>query len=695
MRRNLLNLWLKIFVLGFCVIQVKAQSNNPNIYVDSIVIQATKLPSALRSLPFSTYLLSNQDKKNTGLLISLQEYLNDVPGVFASNANNYAQDLRITMRGFGARSAFGIRGIKLIVDGIPETTPDGQGQIDNLNIGSIKKVEVIRGPASTLYGNASGGVIYLNTVQDFDKNFIEGGLTFGAFNTENYQLNAGIKITKKTDFILAANHFNTNGYRENSSTAVSNVGGHLIHHFNKKATLALQAHYTYSPFALDPGGITKLQADTARVKARDKNVQFKTDERVQQNKFAYTFDYAFSSNSSIKINSFYSNRLFQGKLPFTSSGWIDLYRTYFGGSAQYQLRLKGKSWVNTLQIGYDYLNQSDDRTRYDNLEGVQGDVVLDQNEQFNNQAFYLLDNLQFKSFLISVGLRYDLNNIIIKDQLQDTDDTNGNVDLDGFSPSLGLSFPMTASGTIYTNFRTGFETPSLSEYSSNPNGNDGFNENLVSQRAFNFELGYRHLRNNKFYVDGVVFVILSNNELVSYELEDFPGRNFYRNAGSTTRYGLELGGHRYINSHFRLDGNLGVMSIRYREYIADGVDFSKNRLPGIPNQTAKLSLNYSKKIESNIGARYVGSIYADDANETLISGFFTLDFNIAYQYKKPGYDITPFAGVNNITNTNYFDNIRINAFGNRYYEPAPERNIYIGVRVKLEKRDKKNVLPER
>jgi len=518
----------------------------PSINIDAIEVLAPRIKQDLYRSPLAISRIKVNAIQKTKQQLSFQEYITNVPGLFSLNANNYAQDLRISIRGFGARAAFGIRGVKIIVDGIPETTPDGQGQLDNLNLGIIDNIEVIKGPASSLYGNASGGIININTLSSFNSNFIEAGLVFGSFNMQQYQLKTGINH-RNTSYIFQGNYTKSDGYRVQSGVRSTNLNARVLHRFSKYSKLRFQLNYTDSPIADDPGGINLAAVEADRLQARDRNVLFKTGEAISQFKVGTNFSHLFKNGNEFESYTFYSNRDFNGKLPFEFGGLIELNRNYFGQGSSFNWKQKiktnqGENIIggNQLKIGYDIARQGDDRQRFRNLEGVKGDQTLDQLESFSNVAFYILDNLSLDRLVISAGLRYDWNQLEAEDNLLSNGDGSGSINLSAFNPSIGLNYKIRNSLHVYTSFRTSFETPSLSELSDNPLDESGFNTSLKPQEANNIEIGLKGKFQDRFQFDLTWFYIKTKNELVPFELEAFPDREFFRNAGETSRNGLEV-----------------------------------------------------------------------------------------------------------------------------------------------------------
>jgi iron complex outermembrane receptor protein len=677
---------LFLFLFTVAALPLWAQQDTlQKITIDEVEISALRIATPPLQQPYSIATYRAGTLQETRQQLSLQEYLFQVPGLFSLNANNYAQDLRISIRGFGARSAFGIRGVNIVVDGIPETTPDGQGQIDNLNIGIIDRLEVLKGPSSALYGNASGGVIQIYTRDNFDRNFLNAGLTFGSFNMQQYQLSGGWKHNN-TRAILQGTHTRTDGYRAQSSLENTNFNARLFHDFSERSKINFQFNYTNSPVGDDPGGISAEDVATDRRQARDQNVRFQAGEAINQLKLGGQYQYELDANKSLQLYGFYSTRDFVGLLPIGADGWVELQRAYYGQGGSFKTRKAMTNGTNTFQAGYEWALQNDDRRRFANNEGVKGDLALDQIERFSTIALYVLDHLSVNRWLFSFGMRYDLNILSADDQLRSDGDQSGERDLSAFNPSIGVNFELTSNLHLYGSYRTSFETPSLSELSANPSGEAGFDPDLKSQRAYNYELGLKGLLGNNMDFDLTLFHIDTENDLVPYELEAFPGRTFYRNAGSTARDGVELWLRYQFSRAFSLRGSYTYSAFTYNEYVLDDEDFAGKLLPAIPPHLLALQLAYESEAGLNLRLqhRYTAEFFADDANTATEPAYQVTDLSLSYRFQLQKSTLVPFLGVNNIFGSEYSDNVRINAFGGRYYEPAPGINFFGGIRLNLE-----------
>lgn len=661
-----------------------AQDSLPTIDLKVLEVRALRIATPPLKHPFSISTYQASTLQQTRQQLSLQEYLTQIPGLFSLNANNYAQDLRLSIRGFGARSAFGIRGIKIIVDGIPETTPDGQGQIDNLNLGNIQRIEVLKGPSSTLYGNASGGSIHIYTQEKIATNFLEAGLTIGSFNMQQYQLAGGFG-KKNTQLIFQGTHTRSDGYRDQSAVENTNVNLRLFQKISKKAKFNAQVNYTNSPIGDDPGGLNLDEVLYNPRQARDRNILYKTGEAIDQFKLGGQYQYQVTKQQSLQLYGFYNHRNFEGRLPFTNGGWVDLQRDYWGQGGHYKWEKTGAISHNILQIGYDLAWQADHRQRYRNLEGFRGAGTLDQVERFSMLGVYLLDHWYWNKWLMTVGVRFDGNRLEVEDQKLDDGDQSGSRNLPAVNPSIGINYQLTERVALYGSFRSSFETPSLSELSANPSGEAGFNPGLESQRAFNYELGGKGLIFNRVDFDLALFYIQTQNDLVPFELAEFPDRSFFRNAGSTKRQGLEVWARYQITSQFSFKTSYTFSDFQYQDYQLPQGDFSGKALPGIPKHFAAFTLAYQNDQGINIRLqhRYISDFFANDANSSSEPAYQITDFSLGYRLQTKTTIWTPFFGINNIFDTAYSDNIRLNAFGKRFYEPAPRINAYCGLRFRL------------
>lgn len=614
--------------------------------------------------------------------MSIFESLGAVPGVFAMNSENFNQDLRISIRGFGARAAFGIRGIKVIVDGIPESIPDGTAKVGNLDVGTMERMEIIKGPSSGLYGNASGGVISIFT-ENPTRPFAEIQTQIGAYGLQRYQFKAGQTISKLTYFV-SASRLTSTGFRDHSALERNFFNGKVIYNFSENIKLTFLANHIDSPKAEDAGGLTQADIDKNRRQARQQNIDFDASETFKQSRIALIYDQKINEKHTINGRVFYLNRDFASKQPLEASGQIAFQRTFAGGGFNYQFTTNNYR----LKTGLDLENQQDNRQRFDNKKGERSTLRLDQIEEFRNIGMFLLQELTILPKLkLSLNTRFDDIQLKISDKFLSDGDQTATQSFQRFSPMLGLSFSPTLSSSIYTNISTNFETPSLNELSNNPVGTGGFNPTLNPQKSRNYELGYKGILGKKFRADISLFYIEVEDEIVPYQITGQVGRTYFRNAGLSERKGLELGLTYKILSGLTTYFNYTYSDFQYKSYQTTAGKFDGNILPGIPKHNIYGEIRYFPRIGIYAIAqvRSISKIYADDANSAQNEGYVTVNLRAGYQYKFGNIQIEPFVGVNNLFNEIYNANVQINATANRYFEPAQGTFLFGGISFRFGK----------
>ncbi len=626
--------------------------------LDEVVLQATKLSELPLRTPLAVSLIMSSRNVLLEPQLSINESLVSVPGLFAQNAYNYNQDLRVSIRGFGARSAFGIRGVKLIVDGIPETTPDGQGQIDNLLVGIIDRIEVIRGPSASLYGNASGGVIYINTLEDI-KEKLRLNYTTGSYGLQIAQAFVNLS-NKNSKAILALSHSSSDGYRDHSAFNQFQSNYKSVRIINNKNKLLLQVNYTHSPKAYDPGGLTLDQLNENPREARVANLDYDARESIDHFKTGLQLS-SLLPRATLKNHLYLAHRKFIGYLPFKNGGVSAFNRFYWGmGSAL------NRSFKNSnLHFGWSHDSQLDKRKRYHNIDGKKGGLQQEQDEYYSNSALFVHSNISLGNWMVQTGLRADYIALSF-------DTSQKKQSYFSINPNLGIHYKLNRLSGVYSRYSQSFQTPTLSEISNDPNGSLGFNSDLEPTKANNLEVGFKYLDSDlRFEV--ALFSIKSKGELVPYGIEQYPGRTFYMNGGETLRKGVEV---TFLKQWgvFKLEQSYSYSDFRFKS--------TNNFLPGIPrhNFFNKLTYRYSKGYQLSLTSVYWGDLYANSSNSTIVKEQFFTHISMSKSFHSTDLKW----GVNNLFNSDYYDNIRVNAWGGRYYEPAPTRNVFLGVRWRIE-----------
>ncbi len=647
-----------------------------------ITVNATRVEKSAEEIPAAVS-VTGQDEIQLGTeQLGLDESLAGVPGLFMLNRYNFAQDLRASIRGFGARSSFGIRGIKIIVDGIPETLPDGQGSVDGIDIGSARQIEVIRGPASSLYGNASGGAILIESEQGPVIPFAEARATTGDFGFNKLQVKTGGE-TGKLNYLVNLSDTTTDGYRDHSEFENTQLNARFKLELPADSSLLTSIHHTDQPIANDPGGITSEDVELDPTQAREQNVDFDAGESLQQTRIGLLYKTSLSEDRELEARIYHTDRDFSNRLPFQGGGAVKLDRGFTGAGIKLILGGDLADRRNRLLVGLDYDRQDDDRSRFDNLMGVKGAQTLDQNELVTSVGAYLQNETRLSDTAeLTAGLRYDEVEFDVSDRFLSDGDDSGKIGLNQISPMAGISIKISSNTHLYATVSTAFETPTTTEF-ANPTGG-GFNKALDPQESTNYEYGIKQLTDS-YRFEAALFHIDVDDELTSFELSAQPGRTFYENAGSSSRDGLELSYTRQLTAELGLS-----LAYTYSDFVfdrftnADGDVFDGNHIPGIPDDLLYLDLTWfgNSGFYASWDITYTSEIFADNANQTSVDSSNVSNLRFGHNGFYDEWEVGTFLGVNNLFDEDYNNNIRINAFGDRFFEPAPERNAYIGITVR-------------
>ncbi len=653
--------------------------------LDEIVVHATRMDKRIDEVPAAISVITKDDIQLGRQQLGLDESLSAIPGLFMQDRYNFAQDLRIAIRGFGARSNFGIRGIKILVDGIPESLPDGQGQSDGIDLGSVERIEVIRGPASSLYGNASGGVINITSERGTADPFVDTRLSFGEFDFNKFQVKVGGEADR-LNYLVNISHMKYDGYRDHSQTENTSLNARFVYETDNDAEYGLVFNATDQPVANDPGGVTLIQAQTDPKSARQRNVDFDAGEALDQQRIGLSYRKSFGERHEIRLRNHYVWRDFANKLPFTSGGAVQFDRFFVGGGAIYTYR--GELWgrPNSLIVGTDIDRQDDARRRFDNNMGVLGSLTLDQTELVTSFGVFVQNELALSENLaLTVGLRYDEVKFEVEDKFLADGDDSGDRTLSETSPMIGIVYTPSESTSLYATFSTAFETPTTTEF-ANPSGAGGFNPDVDPQIAKNYEVGIRGILAGRNRYELSLFTIDVEDELISFELATQPGRNFFSNAGKSTRKGVEISFVSEPVEGLRISVAYTYSDFQFDEFLDDnGNDFSGNALPGIPDDLLRgeVAYRHPSGFYGVVDVLDVGDFFVNNANSAINDSYSVVNLRAGFaNFRFGDWTLSPYVGINNLTDEQYAANVRINAFGGRYFEPAPERHLYGGLAIR-------------
>ena len=647
----------------------------------TILITSGRLENTLEDMPVGVSIVDQKTLEGGYQQLSLSDALSGVPGILTLNRYNFAQDLRLSIRGSGARANFGIRGVRVLVDGIPATTPDGQTALDDIDLASLKRIEVIRGPAGALYGPASGGILSLETKQQGSSTpHVVASMNGGAYGFKEHRFEGG---GSADDVIYSLNisRMAIDGYREQSAAERDLLNGRIDYYLPNGDSVAATFSVLDSPLGQDPGGLAASDADQQPTQAASLNERFDTGERVRQQRFGVTSNQLLNNAAELRLRAYYVHRDFSNRLPFNA---VELDRHFGGVSVEY---INDSTWLNThgrVLFGMDLDVQDDDRKRRDNLDGVVSDLNFHQREQVSNVGLFVSRENNLSDYLrLDVGLRYDQLQIKADDRFGSDGDDSDSVSFSQLSPSLALLQRFNKHTQVYGRVATGFDTPTTTEL-ARPDGAGGFNDSLRAETSLSYELGLRSNPASSLHTEIALFETRVKDQLVPFEIENSPGRFAYENSGRSRNRGVEavlvLGkdiGWRmqlaYTYSQFKF--------IDFRDKDSEVLD--GNRLPGIPENVANLELRYQSRLGllAALETRYTGRYYADNLNQVEVYSSTVSNLRFSYKRITDAWQFRATAGVNNLFEKSYYDNVRLNATGGRYFEPAPPRHGYIGLSV--------------
>ncbi len=660
-------------LLALCV--VKTPPANAEEGLDEIVVTATRLSQPLPTAPLSISVIRGDDITLGRQQLGIDEALLSVPGLFIQDRYNFAQDLRIAIRGFGARSSFGIRGVKLIVDDIPLTLPDGQGQLDSLDLASAASIEVIRGPAAAYYGNASGGLIRVRSEAPPDEPYIDVGLAGGADGFARARFRAAGRVGA-TGYVLSTSALDYDGFRDHARTRQRSANLTLTRSVGATGELTLSANVADQPLAEDPGGVNAALADTDPAAARDRNVEFDAGEVLEQWRVAVTYRHALTASIEARWRIYGVDRDFSNKLPFVGGGQVDLDREFRGGGLELAGTVSPKiRWL----VGLDVDDQNDRRLRFDNVSGVRGPLAFAQRETVRSDALFATLSVEpAERWLFNIGARYDRLRFRVRDTFLADGDDSGQRRFEQFSPVVGASIRLTDRIVAFANAARSFETPTTTEF-ANPTGG-GFNPALEPQIANSAEIGLRWQSGESLRASIVYYDIRLNDELTPFEIASQPDRNFFENAGRSRRNGVEATLDWRPQQHWRVALAYTGSDFRFTRFTTtDGEDLTGRRTPGIPRHLFTLSADY-RTDRYFVGAEFVraGRMTLTNSGSAEQGPYSVIAARAGRTWETPNSRWRLHLGVNNAGNERYPANTRINAFGGRYFEAAPPRYLYAG-----------------
>ena len=666
-----------------------------------VTVRSTLVPSSLDYVPAALTLIEGEPLRDRQWQVNLSESLSGTPGLLLQNRQNYAQDLQLSIRGHGARSTFGVRGVQIFVDGIPATMPDGQGQTNHIDLQSVERIEVLRGPYATLYGNASGGVIQAYTERGEGPPRVESSFALGS----NGQQRLGLKAQGEhggVGYVVSTSRFQTDGIRPQSAADKTQFNARLDTSPRDGQHLMLVAS-DINVQAQDPGGVTPADWRANPRTTAQGALNFNARKDTRQTQLGLAYDVRVDAQNTLRLMAYagqrritqYQSTPVAAQTPATSAGGvIDLGRDYGGLDLRWahDTQLAGKPLGLVLGLAANVVQE--DRQGYNNFLGsqlgVKGALRRDERNTLSNADPYLQASWALAPhWKLDAGLRWSNTRFASDDHYLAPGNGNdsGSTRFRRWLPMVSLQYALDARTQAYASVGSGMETPTFNELSYRPGGLPGLNFGLQAATATSAEIGLRQ----RWAGDGLrghwsaaLFQTETRNEIVV--ADNTGGRATYRNAGRTRRQGAELGSQLWLGPQWQLNAALTVLDAQLREGFCDNKGScvpAGKRLAGTARTQAALGLDWRPHPDWRLGAewRHVGDIAANDSNSTLAPAYDVLALSTRYTRQWGAWKLSAFARIDNLADRKYVGSVIVNEGNGRYYEAAPGRQWMAGVNL--------------
>lgn len=725
MKINLLYGYIAMFMaLGNTSVWAIEVDHDQPAQLPTIKVEATRTDTSYMETPASIFRVDMPENSQSAQ-VNLTEIVKGVPSIQLRNRENYAQDLQLSMRGFGARSTFGVRGIRLYVDGIPATMPDGQGQTSNIDLSSLSHLEVLTGPFSSLYGNSSGGAILATTREGIGKDSIEMSYAGGSHNKNRAGLilQGGSDHQYEPSYIISSSYFDTDGFRDHSSANKILNNAKLTWNLDDGSKINWITNYVKIN-ADDPQGLNRQQWQNNPRQVNDTNNTYNVRKNIDQTQTGITWSKPINDHHELYAMAYIGNRevtqyqsipkgkvtlengkpIYSGQAsPKHAGGVIDFERNYYGAD----FRWTGKELLpNTMisaGIALDMMDE--DRKGFENfnakdVNGVKGNLRRDEDNTLWNIDPYLQASWRFlPTWRLDTGVRYSNVHYKSKDHFTTEPDQYGTVNGDDSGktnygkvlPSAALSWQILPELLAYASYAKGFETPTFTEMAYQAdNDKSGFNFELKPSTSDNYEVG---LKSQNYLGDFTLAVFQSRtkDDIVSAGTSN--GRATFRNADKTLREGVEFtwsqkmwhdltvrASYAYLDATF--DADVPVNLDKDGNVLAAAIP-SGNAIPGIAKNQAFIELAWKpdQGFYAGLDTQYMDKIYVDDSNSDAAASYTIASIYTGYAWKYADWGFNSFARVDNLFDKNYAGSVIVNDGNSRFFEPADGRNWSAGISV--------------
>ncbi|MFZ5555747.1 MAG: TonB-dependent receptor family protein [Pseudomonadota bacterium] len=670
-----------------------------------VSVSATRSERLSAEVPASVTTVTRDEIHSAGPRVNLSEPLARVPGVVAENRQNYAQDLQISIRGFGARAAFGVRGVRLVADGVPLTMPDGQGQPGLVDLDSAERIEVLRGPFSVLYGNHAGGVIQAFTRAGPTPPEAAASFGAGSFGTWRLGVEGGGAESGRSGY-GAASRFFTDGYREHSRARRNLLNAKLTGAAGPDTVGTLVVNALDQPDSLDPQGLTRAQLEADPRQAAPSALAFNTRKSVDNRQAGVSVEHALGGGDRLiatawggtrDVVQFLSVPVAAQAAPTSAGGVIDFDRRFGGAGLRYVHQADTAGRPLTLTAGVDLERSRDDRRGYENFVGTTlgaaGRLRRSEIDTVTQTGGYLqAEWTPAARWNVTAGARYTEVEFEVDDRYvaPGNPDDSGRVRYGEWTGAAGASYAPAPALFVYAALGRGFETPTLNELFYRPDGGSGLNFSLVPAISDHLETGLK-LRGARTVTTLALYGIRTEDEIVV--AQSLGGRTSFRNAGRTRRLGVELSGEALLAHGFRAFGAFTRLDATFADAFATctgtpcapAVVPSGNRIPGVPKSAffGELAWRHAAGgFNTALEARWKGRVYVDDLNTDAAGSFFTLAWRAGFKYLLGDLAVEPFVRVDNLFDRRYAASVIVGEANGRYFEPAPGRSFFAGVTVR-------------
>lgn len=663
-------------------------------------ITVTTRNEALQRVPWSVGVANERDLRVAQPTTAFGEALGSIPGVYVAERYNYAVDSRISVRGFGSRANFGVRGVRILLDGIPQTLPDGQSQISNIELGAIDRVEVLRGSASSLYGNGSGGVLSFETDMGGAEPRGSIRVTGGSFGMLKLQ-GVASGMRGPAAGMISVSRLTTDGSRQYSAAEVRQVNGGVDWAFGPQTTLALRMHLTQMPEATNPGALTVAEYNANADSASATNMLRGADKRISQYQLGAVFRHTTAAGGELTASVYGVTRDVRNALgvqpppPVQPSNgtYNTLDRNAGGARVSFSQPLGSGSSSPLLTAGVEWARMQDVR---ENWRATGGRPVAPDDTPLLFQVEDVTSLGPFAQLAWSPhsrvhttwGVRWDRTSFGVDDRFLQDGDESGSRSMPAWSGHGAVSVALSDKFVPWVNVSTAFETPTTTELQVSTDGGGGFNRDLDPQRTLSVEAGARgSLADDRVAYSASLFRNHVSNMLVQF-LET-GGRAYFINAGGANNAGLEAELDYRLGDGVVLTGAWTWSHYRYSDYrLTRGASVDTldgNVLPGVPEHQARIGLrsNLPGNVTLDLDHMFSSSLMANDANSIEVDGWGAGVTNVraSWEGSHGGVRLAPFGGVQNVWNRRYISAVTVNGFGGRVLEPAPGRNFYLGMEV--------------